>query len=243
MCDEARETPVAERIWDRFLTERDRAHLAAAGPPPTHGFGERPAVLSIDNYRGAVGDHELPLLESIREWPGSTGLAGWRALERVEVLLSRARKAGVPVVHITGLPEEESGMHLWRRPRGNGDDEDRRRRRFEIVEQAAPVDGEVVLKKTSPSAFFGTPLMSHLHGEGIDTLIICGESTSGCVRATVVEARSYRFKVIVVEDAVYDRHESTHAMNLFDMNQKYADVLPLEDVLTQLDAGDVATVD
>ncbi|MPZ87289.1 MAG: isochorismatase family protein, partial [Nitriliruptorales bacterium] len=113
---------------------------------------------------------------------------------------------------------------------------DRERRRYEIVEQAAPWPGEAVLHKTAPSAFFGTPLMAHLHSLGVDTLMVCGESTSGCVRASVIDARSYRFKVIVVEDAVYDRHESAHAINLFDMNQKYADVMALDDVLVHLRA-------
>jgi maleamate amidohydrolase len=93
------------------------------------------------------------------------------------------------------------------------------------------VPGEAVLRKTAPSAFFGTPLMAHLNALGADTLIVCGESTSGCVRASVVEARSYRFRVVVVEECVYDRHEATHAINLFDMHQKYADVLPLAEVL------------
>jgi nicotinamidase-related amidase len=108
---------------------------------------------------------------------------------------------------------------------------DRYRRRYDTVEQAAPLPGEVVLKKTAPSAFFGTPLAAHLLGAGIDTLIVCGESVSGCVRATVVDGRSYRLNMIVVEECVYDRHEATWAMNLFDMDQKYADVIPLAQAL------------
>lgn len=227
---------MAERIWDHFLTEADRAHLEVAGPPPTYGFGSRPALLSVDNYRGALGDEPLPLLESIKTWPGSTGLAGWAAIERVQELLAATRALDLPVVHITALSEAESGMGGWRTPRGGQDEAaaERERRRFEIVEQAAPISGEAVIKKNSPSSFFGTPLISHLNGLGIDTIIVCGESTSGCIRATVVEGRSYRLRVIVAEDAVYDRHESAHAMNLFDMNQKYADVLATADIIATL---------
>lgn len=227
---------MTERIWDRFLSEADRAHLEVAGPPPTYGFGSRPALLSVDNYRGALGDEPLPLLESIKEWPGSTGLMGWNAIEHVQELIGAARSLDVPVVHVTGLSEAESGMGGWRQPRGGEDDAaaDRERRRFDIVEQAAPIPGEVIIKKNSPSSFFGTPLISHLHGLAIDTIIVCGESTSGCIRATVVEGRSYRFRVIVAEDAVYDRHETAHAMNLFDMNQKYADVMPTDEVIAAL---------
>jgi nicotinamidase-related amidase len=193
----------------------------------------------IDNYRWALGDQPEPLLEAIETWPGSTGLAGWAALEHISVLLEATRAKGIPAVHVTGLSPSESGVPGWHaRIRGKAgrqlSDEDKQRlaRKYEIVEQAAPIEGEAVLKKATPSAFFGTPLTSHLIALGVDTLIVGGETTSGCVRATVVDAASYSFRVIVPEECVYDRHESTHAINLFDMDQKYADVLPLDDVLT-----------
>lgn len=223
------------RVWDPYLTEQDKAHLAANGTRPPFGFGARPVVLSIDNYRWVVGDEPKPLLDSIKEWPGSTGLSGWAALEHIKTLFANARRAGIPIVHITGLSQAESGVASWGRGRGTaGPDDpaalDRMARRFDIVEQAAPEPGEAILRKSAPSAFFGTPLMAHLNALGADTLIVCGESTSGCVRASVVDGRSYRFKVIVVEECVYDRHEAAHAINLFDMNQKYADVLGLEQV-------------
>jgi nicotinamidase-related amidase len=90
--------------------------------------------------------------------------------------------------------------------------------------------GEVVLRKTTPSAFNGTPLVHHLVSLHIDTLIVAGESTSGCVRASVVDGCSYRFRMIVAEDCVFDRHQATHAINLFDMHTKYADVLSLAEI-------------
>jgi maleamate amidohydrolase len=230
---------VAPRIWDAFLTPQDKAHLAVVGDPPRVGFGVKSAVLSVDNYRSAVGDRPEPLLEAVRSWRGSTGLAGWAALEQTELLLDSARKASIPVIHVTGLPEEDTGISAWGVDKGlgrtpvqpSGGAADRFARRFDIVEQASPLPGEVVLRKNAPSAFFGTTLMPHLVRSGIDTLIVCGESTSGCVRATVVDGCSYRLRMIVIEDCVYDRHEAAHAVNLFDMDQKYADVLSLEEVL------------
>lgn len=224
-----------QRVWEPFLTDQDRAHLAAAKPKVERGFGARPAVLSVDNYRAAIGDEPQPILEAIKEWPSSTGLAGWQALEQVSELLSTARAAGIPVIHITGLSPAESGMAGWRPGRkiaGNAlpQGDDRQRRRYEIVEQAAPLPGEVVLKKTAPSAFFGTPLAAYLIGQGIDTLIVCGEAVSGCIRATVVDGCSLRLRMVVVEECVYDRHEASRAINLFDMDQKYADVLSLNEV-------------
>src|SRR3546814_19427045 len=85
----------------------------------------------------------------------------------------------------------------------------------------------MVARKTAPSAFWATPLVAELIRLGIDTLLITGESTSGCVRATVVDAASHRFRVQVIEECVFDRHEASHAINLFAMHQKYADVISI----------------
>ena len=104
----------------------------------------------------------------------------------------------------------------------------------EIIGEVAPIAGEVVLRKTAPSCFFGTPLAALLIREGVDTLIVVGESTSGCVRATVVDGKAYRFKILVPEECVFDRHEAPHAINLFDLDQKYAKVLPVGEVLHYL---------
>jgi nicotinamidase-related amidase len=222
------------RVWENFLSEQDKEHLRGARARPEFGFGSRPVLISVDNYRNAIGDERLPLSESVIKWPSSTGHAGWKALDNIALLFERVRAAGIPIVHITGLAEEDTGVRGWNGARGipmnDSEESDRHSRRFDIVEQAAPLPGEVVLRKVSPSAFFGTALMSHLNSLGADTLIVCGESTSGCVRATVIDGRSYRFKMVVVEECVYDRHEASHAINLFDMDQKYADVRSLEEV-------------
>jgi len=227
------------RVWDAFLTPQDKAHLAASSPNRRTGFGRKAAVLSVDNYRKALGDHPEPLLESIRTWPASTGLAGWDAAERIKELLAAARAADIPVIHLTGLSEEESGIPGWAAKLGGRHGLDgktpeqrfRHGRRFDFIEQAAPCEGEVVLKKTAPSGFFGTPLLAHLISLGIDTLIVCGEAVSGCVRATVTDGCANRLHMIVVEECVYDRHEAARAMNLFDIDQKYGDVLSLAEVI------------
>ena len=88
--------------------------------------------------------------------------------------------------------------------------------------------------KNKPSVFFGTPLDSFLRYDGVDTLVVCGVSTSGCVRAAVEDAFSYNFRVIVVADACGDRSPSAHRANLFDMDMKFADVEDLEYVLKEL---------
>ncbi len=228
-----------EWVWERFLTEQDKAHLAASAPIRRRGFGHRPAVLSIDNYRKALGDKPEPLLQSIRTWPASTGLAGWDAAAKVAELLSAARAAEIPVIHLTGLAQEDSGIPAWGarlggrhvRSGGTPEEDDRHRRRFDFIEQAEPLPGEVVLRKTAPSGFSGTPLLPHLIAEGIDTLIVCGESVSGCVRATVTDGCSNRLSMVVVEECVYDRHEASRAINLFDIDQKYGDVITLDEAM------------
>lgn len=223
------------RVWEDFLTEQDKAHLGIRERRAKKIWGMKPAVLNIDNYRSVAGDERQDILDMIKVWPGAMGDAAWDALDNIADLLASAREAGMPIAHVRGLPEEESGVASWgaggKKPEDMTPDElDRHQRRFDFMPQAAPVKGEIVLEKTAPSAFFGTPLMAALNAKDVDTLIITGESTSGCVRASVIDAKSYRFNVVIAEECVYDRHQASHAINLFDMNQKYATVLPLAEI-------------
>ena len=112
-----------------------------------------------------------------------------------------------------------------------GDGNKTREDKYDIIPELAPIEGEVLLKKTSPSAFWGTPVAGHLTALGIDTVIVAGESTSGCVRASVVDGCTNRYRMVVAEECVFDRHEAPHAINLFDMHSKYADVLPLDSIV------------
>src|SRR5690606_16931976 len=131
-------------------------------------------------------------------------------------------------------------LPAWRAPReGSNPDRAELERAYELIPEVAPLPHEVVLRKAAPSAFFGTPLDALLRQLAVDSLIVAGESTSGCVRATVVDARSLRFRVTVVEECVFDRTEATHAINLFDMDQKYADVRSIADVIEELLARDM----
>jgi len=103
-----------------------------------------------------------------------------------------------------------------------------------MVEAIAPQPGELVLKKAAASAFHGTPLVFQLNGLGADTVIACGETTSGCVRASVVDGATYRYQMGVVEECTFDRGQASHAITLFDMQQKYADVVSLAETLEYL---------
>jgi maleamate amidohydrolase len=224
-----------ERVWDKFLSESDRRR-AARQPAVQKGAGRKPALVLVDLYRAVFGDEPATIEAGMDRWPATCGMAGWNALPSIQRALAAARAHGIPVFHVTGFND----LPNWRDARKGAAPQDdaakeRFSRRHDIVDQVAPVDGELVLRKTAPSCFFGTPLAALLVREGVDTLIVVGESTSGCVRATVVDGKAFRFKILVPEECVFDRDEAPHAINLFDMEQKYADVVPLDQVLRYLD--------
>ncbi|HUY06730.1 MAG TPA: isochorismatase family protein [Acidimicrobiales bacterium] len=234
---------MTERVWDRFLTEQDKRALAKFPkiPRDLRSFCNRPALVLVDFFRGVYGDRPQDLVEAMDTWPGSCGLAAWQAIPPTQRLLKACRRIGMPIIHTTGMVNGTiQGQHARPRPSENEPSCGEPRWiapdvRYEIIPEVEPLDGETVINKISSSAFWGTPLIGHLIKNHVDTLIVCGESTSGCVRATVVDADENQFNVIVVEDCTFDRHEATHAMNLFDMHQKFAEVRSLEDVLEFLD--------
>jgi len=235
------------RVWDAYLTDHDKGTLHDR-PYQVWGYGKRPALVLIDLYRWVFGDRRLPLVDAIKEWPGSCGPQAWDALPHLERLLGAARGAKIPIVHVTGLHQQDSGICGWSDnpkrtrhvPSGDPTMAEKLKHRYDIVDEVAPLPGEAVIRKAAPSAFFGTLLNAHLNTLDVDGIILCGESTSGCVRATCVEGRSHRFNMTVVEECVFDRHEAPHAVNLFDMHQKYADVLSVDDVVSQLNSLAVA---
>jgi len=178
------------------------------------GFGQCPALILVD-FVEAYFDKNSPLYADVDA-----------ELQSALRIRDCARAAGVPVVY-TGLVYQEDGSDggvFFRKvpvleafvagnPLGNW------------PAGLQPAEGELIVVKQYPSAFFGTSLASTLHTMKIDTLIITGLTTSGCVRATCVDAMSHGFIPIVVADACGDRHEAPHEANLFDMNAKYADVV------------------
>jgi maleamate amidohydrolase len=108
------------------------------------------------------------------------------------------------------------------------------RRGYDFVAEISPEPSDVLLPKKHPSAFFGTPLVSYLVEREIDTLVVTGCTTSGCVRGTTVDGFAYNFRVLVPYDAVYDRSQVSHGVNLFDMSEKYADVMRTDEALLAL---------
>lgn len=189
------------------------------------GFGQRPALLMIDFMQGYTTEG-APLFA-----PGVVD-----AVAHSVELLAAARAQGIPVIHtnIRYHPGHfaDGGMWVTKAPvmkdmvQGNP--------LAEFCPAVAPLSAEVVLSKQYASAFFATSLAPMLQALGIDTLIMAGCSTSGCVRATAVDAVQHGFRGIVVRECVGDRHQAPHEANLFDIDNKYADVVTIAQVLDYL---------
>ncbi len=191
--------------------------------------GENPAILAIDLYNKAYLGGNRPVKEVDREFSGSCGEHAWKALPPTQRLFAAARRAGVPVIYTTRHVDTRGVQSTNRNLKKLADDV------YDIKAEVAPEPGELVIYKERASGFFGTPLIAHLQMMKIDSLIICGESTSGCVRASTVDAYSYGFHNVVVEECTYDRSPICHKVNLFDLHHKYADVMHVEEVLAHLD--------
>ena len=191
--------------------------------------GRNPAVLAIDLYNKAYQGGPGPVREVNRRHPGACGEHAWNALEPTRQLFAAARKAGIPVIYTTRHADTD-GVRSTHRRMGREPEE-----LYHIKEELAPMPGDLVIYKERASGFFGTPLVAHLRKLGAESLIICGESTSGCVRASTVDAYSYAFHNVVVEECTYDRSLLSHKVNLFDLHHKYADVMHVEEVIAHLD--------
>ena len=158
---------MTERIWDKFLTERDKTVFAAGGFGARAGFGKRPALLVIDVNWAFCGECPEPILESIKRWRTSCGDESWVALEYIRSLIEAARAKGLPVIYTTGerRPDNwDAGSWRWKSMRGDeasgsvhdGIDGN------EIVAMIAPGPKDIVIKKQKPSGFFGTNLSPYL---------------------------------------------------------------------------------
>jgi maleamate amidohydrolase len=170
---------------------------------------------------------------------------GQAALRGIAQLLHIVRPIGIPVCFTKMVPfrnRTEAGRWYDSRPGIFGDaDDPAAHESAEIPPEIAPRAEEPVIVKGKPSAFFGTQLHSMLTFHNVDTLIITGMVTSGCVRATVDDAFAHDYRVIIPEECVADRAEVPHRVNLFDMEMISADVMPLDEVLKHLREVDRAT--
>lgn len=225
--------------WDKFIPERDFIIHEKSGHGKQQGFGKRPVVLVIDVTYDFIGPKPQSILESIERFPNSCGEAGWKAVGEIEKLIAAARSRKIPVMYSKGEARQD-GFDLggWRNKLNRAREATSVEGAIgtQIAEPIRPLENDLVLSKKKPSAFFGTPLTSYLIDLKVDTVIVVGCTTSGCVRATVIDGFSYGFRMVVPEEGVFDRFEISHAVNLFDMNAKYADVIPMDNAVKYLNS-------
>lgn len=189
------------------------------------GFGRRPALVVVDLQNGFTD-------------PGCTvGGDLDEVLAATAVLLAEAREAGLPIAFTAvGFHAAERETSTWLRKMPGLAVLEEGSHWCAIDPRVAPGPGEPVYVKRASSAFFGTPLLPFLTTHGVDTVLVVGCATSGCVRATTIDAVSWGLRSIVPAECVGDRAEVPHATNLFDIDAKYADVVPLAEVIAAIRA-------
>jgi maleamate amidohydrolase len=217
-----------EREWWTFIPEQERALYQQAGFAKASRVEGRPALLVIDVTHNFTGTRSLPISEAIKEFSTSCGEAAWSALPQIRKLLDVFRAQNLPIIY-TGRDVAAQEAHKGSTKRqGNVRDGN------DFVELVRPRDGEWICTKARASAFYGTSLDAHLRINRVQSLVVCGGSTSGCVRASCVDAFSAGFQVIAVEDGCFDRARTPHLANLFDLHAKYANVMTAEEVIASL---------
>ena len=187
-------------------------------------YGKSPAIIVVDMTYGFVDD----------AYPLGCSKMGWPAVKAIRALIDKGRAKGVPIFftrgeHSNRPAERGRWKHVDKLLTSTPDPKE-----HQIVKEFERKEEEVIITKTFPSAFFGTNLASMLIFHNVDTVIITGMVTSGCVRASVVDAFSYNFIVVVPEECVGDRGLISHKVSLFDMHMKYADIAPLPKVMSYL---------
>ncbi|WP_413542575.1 N-carbamoylsarcosine amidohydrolase [Citricoccus nitrophenolicus] len=211
-------TSLATKEYNRLRTEFKDKGLGGR-----IGFGKRPALVAVDLIRGFT-DTKSPLAGDMDNQVHAT-----------QQLLELARNAEIPVIFSTVAYDadlQEAGKWIQKIPSNSWLVEGSEW--VELDERMERRENEMLLVKKYASCFFGTDLAARLISRGVDTIILVGCTTSGCIRATAVDACSYGFNTIVVEEGVGDRAELPHLANLFDIDNKYGDVVSLEDASTYL---------
>jgi maleamate amidohydrolase len=189
------------------------------------GFGSKPAIAVVDFQRGYIDDKFAmggsPLVES--------------AVENSSILLKLARSKNIPVATCAMAFQSEADMPHWKIPAMYNGDFFHGNEAINLDPRIYDPNYDFLIYKYAPSIFFSSAVPTYFNKHGVDTVIICGCITSGCVRASVVDSFSYGWRTIVPEECVGDVEQAPHDANLQDIQRRYADVLSLEDVMAYLD--------
>ena len=218
--------------WDALLTAEDRLVIERGGYGQPKGLGRRPALLLIDIQKIYLGA-DAPLAESLGDWASGGGQQAWEAVRRLPPLVEAFRQRELPVIYTRqGIPEgaeafdnfvAKTKRDVSRYRRGHPDQA--------ICDLVRPAPQDIVIDKAYASVFYGTPVETYLTGLGVDTLVIAGGSTSGCVWAAATDAVARGYKVALVRDACYDRIKVSHAATLLNFWMKFGDLLTVTEAI------------
>ena len=216
------------RVWDKYITSDVKAmyqHYRSKSR-----LGTRPCLLLIDLYNLSYKGGDLPVSEVIKKNPSGCGEYAHRAIKPTKQLIAIFRHLCLPIIFTTrDWDAHSSGTHSTQRQRKNISKVD-----YEIYGEFDVAPTDILIYKSRASVFFQTKLDKVIEKLGIDSIVIGGESTSGCVRASVVDAYSRGFPPVIIEECVFDRNPISHAVNLFDMHHKYGHVTSIETISKKL---------
>ena len=215
--------------WEADLSLTEKEVIERSGYGKRKAYGDKPALIIIDAQYNFFGSRE-PIKDQLDRYPTGVGIEAWSKVESSGRILQSARESRIPVFFTRYVAQDsemshESKMnrdHTKFKPDSHGS---------RIIEELKPLSEEIIIDKNYASAFFGTPLINYLVGLNVDTMIIIGGVTSGCVRATAVDASNFGFRVVVVEDCVFDRISISHKASLLDIWMKYGSVLHSDEVI------------
>lgn len=216
--------------WRDYIPEGDHALMSALAAPSRRPIEQPFAVIAIDMVQAFFGTSPKPVPEAIGEYATSCGERAWESLEGAAEVLDGARRVQAPVIwtrpdsQYAGRAGRSTQLNRHDGPVGYG----------EFLPQAAPTADEYILDKPRASAFWHTALEPLLRSLNLQTIVLIGGTTSGCVRATAVDAYSYGFDVHVIEDACFDRFAISHAVTLFDLTAKYASVCTAHEFVSDI---------
>jgi maleamate amidohydrolase len=214
----------AERVWDRYVDEPFRSRVARQSNPPQ--ITEKSALIVVDLYNLVYQGGDRPVSTLIDQFPASCGEHAYRAIEPINRTINLFRSRELPIFFSTkDFKRSQQSGNATHRPRNRPKSED-----YEIYSAIDFRATDELVKKLKASVFFKTELHDHLKRLNVDSLFIVGESTSGCVRASVVESFSLGYRVCVIENCVFDQNQVSHAVNLYDIQHKYGQVVKLSNL-------------
>tara|TARA_B100001093_G_scaffold514810_2_gene589718 strand:- start:3610 stop:4284 length:675 start_codon:yes stop_codon:yes gene_type:complete len=217
-------------VWDKYITSDVKAMYQHYRSEPQ--IGSTPCLLLIDLYNLSYKGGDLPVSEIIKTNPSGCGEYAHQAIKPTQTLISLFRQLQFPIIFTTrDWQAHSTGTHSTQRQRKNISESD-----YDIYAAFNYLQDDTLIRKSRASVFFKTELDQIIEDLGIDSIVLGGESTSGCVRASVVDAYSRGLPPVLVQECVFDRNPISHAINLFDMHHKYGHVTSIEEVTELLNS-------